>query len=568
MSPVSKRMWNISLLIMYTIFCNLCIATLLELFHISISVITLPFSVLTAVVICRYIGEQEDNKGKTKTILCFLFVFATLTFIAGHIYSNDWDGNAYHKMAVGFLKNGWNPLYESSEAFSSRYFGNSDVPSMSMWVDHYGKGSWYFAASVYALTRNIECGKVYNLLAVVAFFGVFFNYLQERYSGRYISNIVVAFLATANPIIIAQSFEYYVDGFLGTMLFVLIIGLTLYIDDTVSNNKKKAWSVILPSMVILGNIKFTGLMYGGIFCVIFFLYNVIRNWKTVSFGKHIKSMFNFIIVAVITIIWVGGSTYIRNFMQHGNPLYPLAGVGKVDVVTSNSPMGFKNKPSVYKLFYSVFGKSENLGYIEERPLPELKIPFTTSAQEIKGCVSSGDVRIGGFGVFFSGLLLIALLILIIWLIRAFINRAAGEVHKYIIMYTGTIIVMLVAVSDSWWARYSPYMYMLLILALVIMVYYGEENIRWRILRGLFVLVLVVNNLIFLYRPYAYIKGSYVVEQQFKELENTTITVVNEYSFPGLLFDLEDRNIRFNLVYGDDQKADQTLYYGQLGYCKE
>ena len=85
----------------------------------------------------------------------------------GNIYDSTADGNTYHKLAVGALKNGWNPLYQDVEDFNKDegnpfniYKDNVNVN----WVDHYARGTETFGAVVYAFTDNIESGKVYNLL--------------------------------------------------------------------------------------------------------------------------------------------------------------------------------------------------------------------------------------------------------------------------------------------------------------------------------------------------------------------------------------------------------------------
>lgn len=156
--------------------------------------------------------------------------------------------------------------------------------------------------------------------------------------------------------------------------------------------------VIFPSMIIMGNIKFTGLAYGGIFCVIFFLYSVAKSWNVKTMREHLISMAQFTLLAVVTIFVVGYTIYITNIVNYNNLFYPLMGEGKEDIMTNNSPAGFQGKSSIYKLFYGLFGKCSNLGFDEKQPLPKVKIPFTVSFNEVIVCIRSRDTRIGGFGI--------------------------------------------------------------------------------------------------------------------------------------------------------------------------
>jgi len=53
------------------------------------------------------------------------------------------------------------------------------------------------------------------------------------------------------------------------------------VEDTVLFNKKISISLVVASMVTCGNIKFTGLLYGGIFCIAYFLWDCYKNIKNI-----------------------------------------------------------------------------------------------------------------------------------------------------------------------------------------------------------------------------------------------------------------------------------------------
>ncbi|MBE5936395.1 MAG: hypothetical protein E7265_00020 [Lachnospiraceae bacterium] len=561
----NKTIGDISLLSLFTLFFTIIIVQTLHFVNVGVNFLILPAAIIISVLLWIKLTNYTDNKKIISIIALFLLLFVGLTLIAGNFLSNDYDGNSYHKMAVGFLKNGWNPLYESANTFSPRYFSNETVTSMDIWIDHYGKASWFFASAVYAFTDNIECGKVYNLLSIITLFGILYNYLSEKFPSKKYTNIIISVLTAANPITIPQILQYYVDGFMCSMLFILIIGLTILIDNEINNNKIKAWSIIFPAMIVLGNIKFTGLAYGGIFCIIYFIYSIIKNRKTESKTVIFKRFATFSFTAVVTTVWAGASTYIQNIIEHGNALYPLAGPDKVDIITDNAPMGFAGKSSIFKLFYSLFSQSQNLNRREECPLPTLKFPFSIYPEEYNECYR-GDLRIGGFGVFFGGLIIIALIILITWLIISIIKKNFKSPQIYITVNMLTIIALSLIISDSWWARYSPYIYLLVIFAIVPLLYYTEQ--KWlKICSAIVILLLLKNNSIFAEPLNNAMKASYQEKMAFQSLSGTTIDVINEIDFPGIFFNLEDNDITYNIIFDENMEGEEAIYYNYMKYNK-
>ena len=111
---------------------------------------------------------------------------------------------------------------------------------------------------------------------------------------------------------------------------------------------------------------------------------------------------------MLTILWAGAPTYVTNTLKNKNPFFPLMGEGSIDIMSLNSPASFLNKPNIYKLFFSIFGRFENTCVMmgDDGKLPEIKIPFTFSLEEIgRFRVLQPDTRISGFGLFFGGILI-------------------------------------------------------------------------------------------------------------------------------------------------------------------
>ena len=62
----------------------------------------------------------------------------------------------------------------------------------------------------------------------------------------------------------------------------------------------------------------------------------------------------FVVVYVIAIFLVGSNSYVKNTIDHHNPLYPIIGKDKVDIVTTMQPKDFNEMSHLKKFVYALF----------------------------------------------------------------------------------------------------------------------------------------------------------------------------------------------------------------------
>ena len=138
---------------------------------------------------------------------------------------------------------------------------------------------------------------------------------------------------------------------------------------------------------------------------------------------------------------VGYPTYIKNTIDHNNPFFPLYDKNGEDIITAQQPKKFLKMNNLEKLFYATFSKANNL---RENDNTDLKLPFTVYKSELTPAMSN-DLRISGWGIFYSGLLLCSIII--------FIKYYKQYKKETSILYTIVItIFLLLIMSESWWAR--------------------------------------------------------------------------------------------------------------------
>lgn len=481
----------------------LLITTLLFFVGVTISKWHLPIITLISIIATLLFYRKDNIKINSTAIIIGLIILSVITLLEGKIYDTTADGNTYHKLAIGSLKNGWNPNYEDSKDRNKENgnpFDTSEDNINTLWIDHYAKGTEIYAAVIYAFTGNIETGKTYTVILMYVAFGILFSYLYKDKKRNLLTSLVISILVPFNAITVVQIFNYYVDGAL--LITTLLIIYSLIVQSTRTTENEKENLIILACNIILCiNIKFTGVGFAGLFCLVLYIYWLIRAYKQgkEQFLKEFKKYTIFYIITVIIAIGiVGFSSYTRNTIDHGHPLYPLSGKGHVDnMVIKEQPTSFSDKNHLETFLISMFSKGENVSpsYSSENVQPTLKMPFTIMDGEISN-YAIPDIRVGGFGPLFSGIFIISIIATICILVKLTKNKNWNLLIPYLLIL-GVTAVLLLALDGNYWARYIPYFYSVPILALSYLLWDKNKKIEYGI--GIVIaIIMFVNTFMILY----------------------------------------------------------------------
>lgn len=205
-----------------------------------------------------------------------------------------WDSLNYHfTFPVEWLKNGNldMPITVSDDPSPPYYPINGSLfylwhifPFRNVFIADLGQVPFFILSllCVYAICRKIELERKISFLAALLFLLIpnFFKQLEVAYVDVMVAGL---FLATVNCLFLLNK-EFSVKN---CVFYGLALGLLI-----------GTKTVALPYAVLL---------------FVPFLYFVFRNIKRA----------NLLFLALFLIIVFGGFTYIRNFIQAGNPLYPL-----------------------------------------------------------------------------------------------------------------------------------------------------------------------------------------------------------------------------------------------------
>lgn len=470
------------------------------------------------------------------TSLSFLAFLAFLTFLISKIYDKSWDGMAYHQIAISELANGWNPFYETLPFAKqeSIYFDRLIV--MNLWVNHYAKALEIFAAILYGVSGSIESGKVFNLFLFLVSFSSVFSLLLKIGRLKWFYAFLIAVAAAFNPILVNQLFSYYLDGAVGALLLILLV---VFINILRNKSELSEYFTFVAILIILINLKFTGLVYAGLFGFAFFVF--------LLFKKDYKVLYRFLGFAIptglIAVILIGFNPYIKNTIENGHPFHPLAGKDKVDIISINIPVQLKEANAVEKFLASTFSQSDNFDNRNGNDRIKFKIPFTFHLDEIKAFASEG-IRLGGFGVLWSGIFLLT----IVMCVLNFFSVKGKKDRVYLLAFVATVLVSVFINPESWWARYVPQFWFLPVILCTFLLYFSKN----KIFRGVALaclLVLILNSVIVagMY-SYSALVTTIKANQELRSMNKSgePVTVYFDIFTPNEL-KLKEHNIPYNKV---------------------
>jgi len=465
-----KILFSIGGILVITIAMTLLIVTLGFFIGLTVSKWQFPAGFLVASALYYFIAKEycKDFGSYVSAVLICLALIMISMAIATNFYDVSYDGQSYHMEEIYQLRKGWNPAKGEL----------SSAVNMAIYIDHYSKGVEIPQSTLYSITGHIETGKATNLILLAASFCLTLALLLSGNKLSVPKCIILSLFTALNPIAVNQLLTTYVDGQLAIMLLCFLVVATW----TVREGTHFSFLLLGSIIIIISNVKFTGLVYIVLFSFAFLAWLALVNYNKLFFRKAFLVI---LISGLIGVLVVGYTTYVKNTIVHHHPFYPLMGAEKVDIMQHNLPPGFESYNGMSKFFLSLFAHSDNVMLGSEKHI-ELKIPFTVNKDDIVNSYAI-DTRIAGFGGLFSGLIVLSVLFIIVLLTR---YSAQWKYKKNWLYIVGLIIVSVIIMPESWWARYVPQFWYLPILVLLISELYIDN--KFKILKILMYLCLAVN----------------------------------------------------------------------------
>lgn len=473
-------------------------------------------------------------------------LLALWSIVCGFFFDWSYDGMYFHKQAVITLKEGWNPFYQSS--LDASVFAS--YPDMDLWLDNYPNGSWIFSAVIYSITNRLETAKAVNLLFLLPVFALAVDVLRSVFGMGRKKSIAFGVLFVINPVFICQVFTFYNDLPVGAFMI-----LTALLCIKIVSGRANAYSYVLlfGTIAFSCTVKFTA----PVLCAAVLLpFGIYYAWKSRhEIKKFIRPVSVVLAGFVIGGFVLGFHPYVTHIMEGKHVIYPVMGEGSYDIMNTNPPKGFEGKSTPEKLLISLFSKTNN--FIEEEP--ELKIPFSIYPSEWIH-LSNADIRIGGFGVLFSGILCLSLLALVLTWIHTKKMRAE------IAIILGVLLLLALFFPESWWARYSCFTYYIPVFCLIYAA--GMEKQKgMAVLRGVIFAAFLLNALFFVVPVVQ--TGAEVtkeIHQTLDEIEteaNGRTVIVRVNDFPSHVKLFEERGIDYEVSH--QALDDPMIFYRNTKY---
>lgn len=533
--------------IIFLAFAVLILSSVLFWFSVPITPYHFAVGFMVSMVYIWLVWKKL-SKGSWRRLIVLAGVYCAIITasiaIANSHYDLSYDGQAYHQAAVIHLVDGWNPV--------------KDPPvkdTHAIWINHYPKGSWIIASSIYKMTHRIETGKAINILLVTAAFLLVFSVLNRIGLG-FLSATVLSVLAALNPVSVYQALSYYVDGQLASLMTCFVAVSVLFFSPGTERATRILTAMLAVScLVLMISLKFTGFIYSLMFAVATFLvfYDM----------KHKKSLALFACLAFfLGLCVVGYNPYINNALEKGHPFYPLFGQNKIDIMSYIYPANFVHMNRFEKLFHAVFSESAQ---VRAPRSSALKIPFTFSQTELLS-FNKPDVEIGGLGPLFGAAVILSILLLFFVLLKLDTKN-----RNRFLVFLGVLIVTVFSNPEGWWARYAPQLW-LVPLIISAASYYSSENKRLPLLLNALLVILLSANVAMVTLPY-YISQrdrNVALRKQLYELATIRFPITVSFGpFQSSAVRMKERGIIFTEVNESKCKSPQLLLgsANKVSICK-
>jgi hypothetical protein len=470
--------------------------------------------------------EHEVSGDWWVNLIAVLLAAAIIT--AGFFFSKayvdqSWDSTAYHQEAILQMVDGW-PEFPDKLPASTPY----DTK-----IDTYPKAVWIISASIYSATSSLEGAKLMQVVLFACAFLFLFAALLQASGVSPMGALLIAAAAALNPVVIYQSLTFYVDGQISSLVTALL-GLSLLM---LAGVRRHQLLLLAALIVLMINTKQTGIVYAGILtmALLGLIYMHRREWFK-------RTLIAAVIGGLLGLGVFGYSPYVTNTINHGNPVFPILGREGVDFEQGHRPPGFDEMNGVNRLLRSTFSEPT----VPKDAPSVLRIPFTMTQDNHISSFWGADVRLGGWGVLFSGALTLSLLGLLLLSFVPRKPRTAG------LVLLGAIAVSVLVNPEAWWARFAPQWYLVALIPGALLLF--GTRLPVRAFGLMIVLVLLVNSSLVAYTYYPFNKELTTKHHDFLKLIvdlNLPITVYFG-AFPSNRIRLQEAGISYQAVESASQ----------------
>jgi len=499
---------------------------------------------LVAIPLWIFLAHKRDDDGGWWVNFSAVFLAAVI-IISGFWFSKttmdqSWDGNAYHQEAILQMVDGWSEFPDKLPK-STRYRSQ---------LDTYPKAAWVISASIYSATSSLEGSKLLHFVLFACAFLFVFGALLQASPVSSVGALLIAAAAALNPVVIYQSQSFYVDGQLSS-LFTALLGLVLLMLAGIRRNQLLLLAALIVLMI---NTKQTGVVYAGILtmALLALVYTYQREWFK-------RTMIAAVIGGLLGVGVFGYSPYVTNTINHGNPVYPILGRGGADFEAGHRPPDFNEMNGVNRLLRSTYSEPT----VPKDAPSVLRVPFTMTQDNYTSRFQGADIRLGGWGVLFSGALTLSLLGL------PLLFFVPGKPRNIGLALLGAVAVSVLVNPEAWWARFAPQWYLVALIPGALLLF--GTRLPVRAFGLVIVLVLLINSSLVANTYYPFNKKVTAELNEYLTVIADTNLPITVYfgAFPSNRIRLQEAGISYQAVESPIQlrcKQPHSIFAYQGLFC--
>lgn len=447
-------------------------------------------------------------------ILLFFIILSSSTEAFG-----VWDGVLYHKPAMYWQYFSHNLIYASLD----------EIP---FWSYFYPKLTWIFSGEITSFIGKFEALTVYSLLLSASLF-FYSQYFCEIFNIKKSYTYIFSILLTFNPVAISQVLSTYVDSSLFSLVGLIFLSAIAF----ARQNDTPSKIIFIISCIIIINIKYSAFLFVGV-AFLYLGFFFIKNIK-----KQIEVFSYFLIFCLIGIGIIGFNPYIKNLIEGKHFFHPVFGDEKIEIMSQNTPELIRDKNRFIKFFYANFSFSKS--GLED---PEIKNPFEIRKQEFKNVAFNYDIRIGGFGPLFP----LILILFSIYLIFSIFSKNRKDIRIDLFFIS---LFSILFNPESWWARYSPSTYIIILTPLLVKINNHENGINQSLRKSISYILIIQATIISYY--------------QFRNMQSHNEYARNNFSILSkkeILISQSDENMKNIIHFFPRYKIKPSFYDGNKLVC--
>lgn len=427
-----------------------------------------PFVFISALVLALLFCMRWNASKRLRICLVCLFlsIVGGACLLSCNIYDSSYDGQWYHSAIVKMISEGWNPFYNPILEMSDMpYYTDTHV-----WASHYAKGMETIEGAIVSLIGNLEAAKSLNLILVVGMFCLLLDLFRDILPCSFYLRTILAIVVTLNPIVINQVFTHYIDF----TCYICIVCGAICIYNVLIRKDCTDFYILALMALFVPSIKFN-IAFWFIFILGFF-FGAVCLWL-----KKIEKKVVFVVGISFSLGFAFAfNPYVTNSLSKHNPLYPLIGKDKVDIMSIVTPEKILGKSSFYQVNYSIASNPYSNDSRRNGGSNILRV----SKYDILDSPAQ-DLQLGGFGIFFFEALIL--------LVFSYMTLERNKFWYFCFGFCLFLYACLFILPTSFLFRYVPFFY--LVPCIMLFYIFRDGKSIQRKVAGLAVSLLLLDSFI-------------------------------------------------------------------------